>query len=123
MKKSRPAEQAGGNRGDTSSFTGEVTVAPFFQAPDGHTAGVAVVAFSPGARTHWHRHAGGQVLHVVSGRGATQERGGDVEPLAAGDMVSVDPGVWHWHGSDGAHPMTHVSIAIGVAEWGDAVDQ
>ena len=43
-----------------------------------HTT-VMSVHFPPGARTAWHSHPQGQVLHVTDGAGLVQSRGGDRE--------------------------------------------
>ena len=40
---------------------------------------VLSVHFAPGARTAWHRHPFGQVLHVTEGAGLVQSRGGGPE--------------------------------------------
>ena len=40
------------------------------------------VHFSPGARTNWHEHPRGQVLHVVDGVGRIQVRGEEVQTLS-----------------------------------------
>jgi quercetin dioxygenase-like cupin family protein len=45
------------------------------------------VHFSPGARTAWHKHANGQLLHVTEGIGLTQVRGGQVVVIRAGDTI------------------------------------
>ena len=43
---------------------------------------VNVVRFSPGARTAWHCHPGGQTPYVTEGRGLVQSRGGEVVDIA-----------------------------------------
>lgn len=86
---------------------------------DGGGTRVVMVGFEPGARTFWHRHPGGQVLHVASGEGLIQSEGGEVQPLRPGDLVVAPPGELHWHGATDATPMTHLSITIGAAEWMD----
>lgn len=80
-------------------------------------AGISVVRFENGARTHWHSHPGGQVLHVVEGTGRVQSWGGEVERLEPGDFVVADPGEKHWHGAAKGADMAHISIAIGGVEW------
>ena len=48
---------------------------------------INTVIFTPGARTYWHRHPGGQLLVVTAGRGLVargeENRCGDVDPRAA----------------------------------------
>jgi quercetin dioxygenase-like cupin family protein len=84
------------------------------------------VHFSPGARTAWHTHPHGQVLHVTDGVGLVARRGGPVEEMRVGDTVRIEPGEDHWHGADATHFMTHLAIheasAEGVdAAWGEHV--
>ncbi|WP_246461657.1 cupin domain-containing protein [Nocardia transvalensis] len=68
------------------------------------------VHFTPGARTHWHRHPVGQVLVVTAGAGLVQRRGAPVETVTTGDVVRIDAGEWHWHGATPTSAMIHVAI-------------
>ena len=107
-------------RGPDGQFTGEVWLRRTVTAPDGTNVGV--VHFSPGARTHWHRHPGGQFLYGLTGRGRVRDREGDAHALEPGDVVHAAPGVWHFHGAGPATPMVHVAVNGGGApEWGAAV--
>jgi quercetin dioxygenase-like cupin family protein len=105
--------------GPEAWFTGTVWYDEISGPSDGFLAGR--VHFSPGARTAWHAHPGGQVLHVLEGTGRVQDRGGPVEELRAGETVVTEAGVWHWHGAAPSHFMTHVAIYDGATEWGDHV--
>ncbi|WP_433073361.1 (R)-mandelonitrile lyase [Dactylosporangium sp. CA-052675] len=96
--------------GPAESFTGEVRVQPLFGAEDAAPYTGAAVTFSPGARTAWHVHPGGQRLVVTDGVGRTQQWGGPVEELRAGDVVWCPPGVKHWHGAGPHGPMTHLAL-------------
>jgi quercetin dioxygenase-like cupin family protein len=107
-------------RGDEGRFTGEVWMRTTLAADDGTNVGV--VHFSPGARTHWHRHPGGQFLFGVSGRGRVRTRDEAGHLLEPGDVVHVGPDEWHFHGGDADAPMVHVAVNGGGApEWGDPV--
>jgi quercetin dioxygenase-like cupin family protein len=80
-------------------------------APEGPSrVRVDSVHFAPGARTVWHRHPLGQVLHVVQGAGLVQCRGGAVESIRVGDSVRIAPGEWHWHGAAPTSFMTHLAV-------------
>ena len=68
------------------------------------------VHFTPGARTAWHRHPFGQTLHVTEGAGLIQSRGGQVEPIRAGDTVHFEANEEHWHGADPENFMTHLAM-------------
>ena len=107
-------------RGSEAMFTGEVWMR---RAPAGEDGtNVAIVHFSPGARTRWHRHPDGQFLYGVAGRGRVRTRGEPGYRLTAGDVIHVGPDEWHFHGGDGDAPMIHVAVnGGGEAEWGDAV--
>ncbi len=76
-----------------------------------------VVHFSAGARTRPHIHARDQVLYFVQGRGivATET---EKKVYAAGDIVTVPGGAWHWHGATRDEAMSHVSIRQpGSTDW------
>jgi quercetin dioxygenase-like cupin family protein len=68
------------------------------------------VTYTPGARTAWHTHPVGQVLHIISGHGWVQREGQPAEPLRAGDVVLIEPGENHWHGAAAAYTMVHLAM-------------
>ena len=107
---------------DPSTFTGPARNLAVATTSDAHSVRALLVHFEEGARTHWHSHAGGQVLHVVDGRGRTQARGGEVVELEPGDIVTADPGEEHWHGAAEGVSMSHLAISIGATHWGPAPD-
>ena len=115
-------------RGPAEWFTGVVyfdVIAPADQA----RLKVNSVHFTPGARTAWHRHLNGQILHVTEGIGLTQSRGGEVTVICPGDTVWCPPREWHWHGAAPDHFITQLEMWDGLAEgqggieteWGDHV--
>jgi quercetin dioxygenase-like cupin family protein len=107
-------------QGDAAMFSGRVWLSPGLAGPEG--TGMAVVHFSAGARTHWHRHPGGQLLFCVSGRGRVRSRGGQGHVLLPGDRVYIPPTEWHYHGGGPDSPMAHVAVSMGgPAEWADPV--
>ena len=116
------ARASGGTfeRGDDGRFAGEVWLRGTLSAPDGSNVGI--VHFSPRARTHWHRHPGGQFLYGVSGRGRVRTQGAAGHVLEAGDVIHVGPQEWHFHGGTSETPVVHVAVNGGGApEWGDPV--
>lgn len=116
-----PAEGAY-EHGDAERFVGQVWLSPIKATPGGTS--MAVVSFSPTARTHWHRHPGGQLLYVVSGRGRVRSEDGDGQVLLPGLVVMTPPGEWHFHGADDDSPMTHVAVNVdGPPEWGQPVTE
>jgi len=103
------AQQRGG------TFTGAVWGDPLMPPSDGVM--MNTVYFSPGARTYWHRHEGGQVIHVTSGQGWVVERGGSAARVRNGDTVWAPPGEEHWHGAAADAFMVHVAVSMGQTEW------
>ena len=108
-------------KGPSDWFTGDVWIDSIVQPSDHSTLNVGAVHFTPGARTAWHSHDGGQTLYVTEGRGLVQSRGKEVVELRPGDVHLALDGQEHWHGADHEHLMTHITITHGPATWGDHV--
>jgi quercetin dioxygenase-like cupin family protein len=77
---------------------------------------VALVRFTPGARTNWHSHAVGQTLHVTDGIGLVATRDGTVIRMRSGDTVHTPPGEEHWHGGTADNFMCHLALLEGVED-------
>ena len=112
--------------GPAENFTGSVWIDGIAVAGPGSRLRANSVHFSPGARTAWHAHVNGQVLHVTEGIGRTQARGGTLQEIRAGDTVVAGAGEWHWHGAAPHHFMTHIGMSdagtgIDDTTWGDHV--
>jgi quercetin dioxygenase-like cupin family protein len=103
----------------TDTFTGTVWADPVLTTEEGHA--VNSVTFTPGARTYWHSHAGGQLLVVIAGQGWVCAAGGRPEPIRAGDVVWAPPGERHWHGGTAETIMTHLAVSLGSTSWLDEV--
>ena len=108
----KPSEQR------TATFTGTVHLDPVLNAS---TVMVNTVIFTPGARTYWHSHPGGQLLVVTAGRGIVATRAGEVAIVGNGDVIWTGPGEEHWHGACPDSLMTHMAVSHGTTEWHDAV--
>ncbi|KAK2037363.1 cupin domain-containing protein [Colletotrichum somersetense] len=102
----------------TATFTGDVYMELINR--DGHAA-IANVTFTPCARTHWHTHAGEQMIRVLSGTGWVCDKGSETRRIKAGGTVWAPPGTTHWHGADDGSIMSHFVVGIGEATWHDAV--
>ena len=96
--------------GPAEFFTGNVRIDPLFPATDSAHFSGASVTFEPGARSAWHMHPTGQHLVVTAGVGRTQEWGGPIEEIKAGDVIWCPPMVKHWHGASPTTAMTHIAI-------------
>lgn len=109
-----------------SQFVGTVLNDEIF-APEGPSRlRVSRVSFTPGARTNWHTHAVGQVLHVLSGVGRYQLEGEGVQELLPGDTVVIPPNARHWHGASPDRMMVHIALSEtddkgGATTWLEAV--
>ena len=97
-------------------FTGKVSMAEL-NVPVSDGPRVLVVDFEPGARTNWHSHSGGQVLHVLSGEGFVCNEDGQRVEIRAGDVITIPPGETHWHGAGPASPMRHLLVTDAPANW------
>ncbi|MFJ8431229.1 cupin domain-containing protein [Kitasatospora sp. NPDC094019] len=75
-----------------------------------------LVRFAPGARTHWHAHALGQSLHVVSGTALIGTRDGVVIEARPGELVICPPGEEHWHGAAPDRSMEHLATWEGTED-------
>ena len=102
-------------------FTGQTYLTMLSEKDDVFNAPIGNVTFEPKARTHWHKHSGGQILLVLSGEGRYQEKGKDVQVIRKGDVVRITPNVEHWHGAAPDSWMTHISVETNVpnntTEW------
>jgi quercetin dioxygenase-like cupin family protein len=97
-------------RGPAEWFTGEVWTDEIALLPDPGLVRALRVHFTPGARTAWHVHPLGQVLHIVEGVGRVQGESGPVRQVRPGDTVVVGPGERHWHGAAPDHLMCHLAV-------------
>ena len=97
-------------RGNADWFTGTVWQDPIIEAPAPARIRSGRVSFEPGSRTAWHTHPLGQTLHVVSGVGRVQTKGGPVLEIRAGDTVWIPPDEKHWHGAAPDTGMVHIAM-------------
>jgi len=113
-KKSQAVTRAGAlpsTKGPAEYFTGSVRVDPLFAANETAPYSGGYVTFEPGARSNWHTHPAGQRFIVTHGVGRTQEWGGPIVEVRAGDHVWCPPGVKHWHGASPTTGMTHLALS------------
>jgi quercetin dioxygenase-like cupin family protein len=92
------------------AFTGDVYVTPIYSGREPSRMTIALVRFTPGARTNWHSHAVGQTLHVTEGVGLVGTRDGSVVRVRAGDTVVCPPNEEHWHGAAVDTFMSHLAM-------------
>lgn len=109
-------------------FTGQTYLTRLSVKNDVFNAPIGNVTFEPGARTHWHKHDGGQILLVLNGEGRYQEKGKEIQVLQKGDVVCIAPGVVHWHGAAPDNWFVHLSLETnahqnGKTDWLDEVTE
>lgn len=110
-------------KGSEKTFTGDVWLDSITRGMPHSRLNVAAVRFSPGSRTAWHSHRGGQTLYVTEGHGLIQTRDGHTSLLRPGDVVYAPDGEEHWHGATGSDFMSHLSITEQDPDWLEHVEQ
>lgn len=103
-------------KGPDDWFTGTVWIDEIAIGEEPSRVRLVRVSFEPGARTAWHTHPLGQVLHVVSGIGLVQQEGEPVRHMHPGDTVMIPPNERHWHGAGPANTMIHLALQEADAE-------
>jgi quercetin dioxygenase-like cupin family protein len=121
MKITQAAERTS-EVGKVEYFTGNVWLDEIAVGEPPSTLRVHSVTFSPGARTAWHTHPVGQVLHVLSGVGRVQVHGDPLREIGPGDEVWIAAGECHWHGAAPDRVLVHIAVQEATpdgkeAEW------
>ncbi|SRR5579875_152004 len=96
-------------------------VGRFQQLPScfGDSPSAFMVHFEAGARTRPHIHHSGQMLYIADGEGIVADGKGR-HRVRPGDVVTVRPDEWHWHGATPESPMSHFTVQVtraGDIEW------
>ena len=114
-------------KGPAATFTGDVWVDGVYAGPGQERARLSVVRFAPCARSHWHSHRLGQVLHILDGVALLGSRDGTVIEAHPGDTIYTAPGEEHWHGAAPGRFMAYLALMEGDGSdepqtvWGEAV--
>jgi quercetin dioxygenase-like cupin family protein len=108
-------------KGRAEWFTGNVWIDEIAVGAEPSRMRAFRVSFEPGARTMWHTHPLGQVLHVLTGTGLVQLEGQPVQEIHPGDTVSIEPNERHWHGAGPATTMVHLALQEADAQGVDVV--
>ena len=106
-------------KGPAKTFTGDVYVTHIYTGREPSRMTVALVRFTPGARSNWHRHGVGQTLHVTEGVGLVGTRDGTVLRIRPGDTVVCPPDEEHWHGAAADTFMSHLAMLESLPGGGD----
>ncbi|HEY9332700.1 MAG TPA: cupin domain-containing protein [Streptomyces sp.] len=100
-------------KGPAARFTGDVYLNMIEGPAEPARLAAGLVRFTPGARTHWHSHANGQVLYITDGVGLVGTRDGGVARVSAGQIIKCPAGEEHWHGATDTHLMAHIALVVG----------
>jgi quercetin dioxygenase-like cupin family protein len=103
-------------KGPAEQFTGDVYLSMIETPAEPARLAAALVRFTPGARTNWHSHPKGQVLHITDGTGLVGTRDGKVVRVRAGDTVKCPAGEDHWHGATDTAFMAHIAMVVGDSD-------
>jgi quercetin dioxygenase-like cupin family protein len=106
-------------KGPAQTFTGDVYVTPIYNGQEPSRMTVALVRFTPRARTNWHSHAVGQTLHITEGVGLVGIRDGSVVRVHAGETVVCPSGEEHWHGAAADTFLSHLAMLEALPDGGD----
>lgn len=91
-------EKGNWSKGTADRFIGNVWVEYFIN--DSTTDFLSSrVLFYPNSRSNWHVHSGKQIIFAIEGEGFYKEKGKPITILKKGDVVIIEPGTIHSHGS------------------------
>jgi quercetin dioxygenase-like cupin family protein len=105
-----PAGSRAAVRGAADRFTGTVWQDPIHSAEDPARLRALRVFFEPGARTAWHSHPLGQILHITGGIGLVGRRNQPPQLVRPGDSIWISPTEEHWHGAAPGSCMEHIAM-------------
>ena len=91
-------EKGNWTKGPAERFKGDVWVEYFINDTISDFVSSRVL-FEPGARSNWHKHSGKQIVFAVEGEGYLKEKGKPITILKKGDVIVIEPGTIHSHGS------------------------
>jgi 4-carboxymuconolactone decarboxylase len=101
---------ATGEKITNNNFTGTAYLHQMVMTDSSNKVQVGNVTFTPGARSNWHYHPGGQILLITSGTGYYQEKGSPKRKIRKGDVVNCPPNIQHWHGASAKEEMVQIAI-------------
>ena len=96
--------------GPAQWFTGSVWIDEIAKSPEPSRIRFFWMNFAPCARTAWHTHPFGQIIHVIAGNGLVQLECESVQPIHPGDTVAIAPGERHWHGAAPDSALVHLVL-------------
>lgn len=104
------------NSADPQTFTGPAFMRLIASAEESQRIKLYYVRFEVGGRTFWHSHQGRQILIVTSGRCRYQRDGEPIMEIGAGESVTFEEGVRHWHGAAEDEAAEHIAVNLDIKE-------
>ncbi len=104
------ADENGLTTASEAYFHGSVMFQAISTPPQETGVRVVLVHFEEEARTNWHTHPKGQILHITEGICLYQEWGGTTITLQVGDSITIPAAVKHWHGANSSTKMSHIAV-------------
>jgi len=101
------------SKGPSERFIGNVWVQYFVNDTTGDFLSSKVI-FEANARSNWHMHLGKQIVFAIDGIGFYKEKGKATRILNKGDVVVIEPGTIHSHGSSKTNSFTQAILMNGV---------
>jgi quercetin dioxygenase-like cupin family protein len=92
------APSANWTKGPADRFVGDVWVEYFVNDTTADFL-ASRVQFESNARSNWHFHSGKQIIFAIEGEGYYKEKGKPIKILKKGEVVVIEPGTVHSHGS------------------------
>ena len=91
-------ENGNWTKGPADRFKGDVWVEYFINDTINDFLSSRVL-FEPKSRSNWHKHSGKQIVFAVNGEGFYKAQGKSIIKLKKGDIIIIEPGTVHSHGS------------------------
>ena len=101
------------SKGPSERFIGNVWV-QYFENDTISDFLSSKVIFEPNARSNWHVHIGRQIIFAIEGTGFYKEKGKATRILNKGDVVIIEPGTIHSHGSSKKNSFTQAVMMNNV---------
>jgi len=102
--------QEQGIKAPNTHYIGEAWLNSLVRANDEIAYNITKATFLANSTLDWHKHATAQVLIVVEGKGYYQEKGKEPIIMKAGDVITCDKEIEHWHASSKISDVTYLAI-------------
>ncbi|MBE1285973.1 MAG: cupin domain-containing protein [Rhodobacteraceae bacterium] len=97
-------------RGNPEWFIGRVWITRLCDTAVSAPLRTQRIVYEPSARSAWHSHPLGQVVHIIGGVGLFGRRGFAPRIARAGETVWIPAGQEHWHGAAPDCLVEHIEV-------------